>query len=162
MTKKHSFIFRFSMLFLLSGILLIGCNKKNEAQIPEENFAETSAETTNKVIPMNTEDFIRRVFDIRNASYWEYQGKLPCVIDFYADWCKPCQMMAPIMEKMAEEYQGRILFYKVNVDENQELSNYFQIQGIPYFLFFPMEGAPLVKMGGMDETEVRTKLEDIL
>lgn len=161
---KQSFLLRFFLLCLLGSILLTGCNPKNTAQIPEKSDAEEQVDTPleGQVISMNTEDFIRKVFDFRNASSWTYNGELPCVVDFYADWCRPCQMMAPVMEKLAEEYQGRILFYKINVDENRELTNYFQIQGIPYFLFFPMEGEPIVKMGGMNETDVRAKLEEIL
>lgn len=165
---KHSHWFHVCALCVISGMLFGSCIPKDAVTAPEteeETLTEAqpvTAQPSHTVITLNTEDFIRLVFDFRNASSWEYKGELPCVIDFYADWCKPCQMMAPIMEKMAEEYQGRLVFYKVNVDENRELSDYFQIQGIPYFLFFPTKGEPLVKMGGMNEEEVRTKLEEIL
>lgn len=176
MTKKQSLLLRICIPCLVSGMLLTGCGRKNGnpttgsevAEITENHTAEShTAETADErsagtVTPIGTEDFIRLIFDFRNASAWENKGGKPCVVDFYADWCRPCQMMAPVMEKLAEEYQGRILFYKVNVDENRELADYFQIQGIPYFLFFPTEGEPNVKMGGMSEGDVRAKLEGIL
>lgn len=161
-------LLRIGSLCLLTAMLFTACHPGKETA--DNNAAETTENVTEAqestppatVISLNTEDFTRLVFDFRNASDWENKGGLPCVVDFYADWCKPCQMMAPVMEKLAEEYQGRILFYKVNVDENRELANYFQIQGIPYFLFFPTEGEPSVKMGGMSEEDVRAKLEGLL
>jgi thioredoxin len=97
-----------------------------------------SAENAGEVIVLNKADFIKHVWDYKkNPDQWIYAGTLPCIIDFYADWCGPCRRVAPIMKDLAKEYKGKVLFYKVNVDNEQELSSIFQIKSIPAYLFIP-------------------------
>jgi thioredoxin len=78
---------------------------------------------------------------------------LPVVVDFYADWCKPCKMVAPIMDELADYYKGRVNFYKVNTDQNRELSSVFQIRSIPSILFAPKEGQPSMQAGAMSKEQ---------
>jgi len=61
---------------------------------------------------------------------------LPVVVDFWADWCMPCRMMAPVMEELAQAYAGKALFGKVNVDENSQIASRYGIMSIPHFLIF--------------------------
>ena len=87
---------------------------------------------------------------------------MPAVIDFYADWCGPCRRVAPIMEKLAEEYEGRLVVYKINVDQEKELATAFQAKSIPMVLFIPLEGQPMKQVGAMPEESYRKIVEEHL
>lgn len=98
--------------------------------------------------PMTKADFLNKVMDYdKNPETWVYKGKRPCVIDFYADWCGPCKIASPVLEELALEYQGKVDFYKVNIDKEKELAYVFGIQSIPSFLYCPVVGKPTKTMG---------------
>ena len=116
-----------------------------------------------KVIHLTYKEFLKKVWDFeKDPSTFNYKGKLPAVIDFYADWCGPCRRVAPIMEKMAEEYDGKLLVYKINTDQERELAQAFQVRSIPMVLFVPMEGQPMMSVGAMQEAEYRKVVEEQL
>ena len=94
--------------------------------------------------------FAQKVADI-NAPEWKYLGDKPALVDFYADWCGPCKMIAPFLEEIAAEKAGELYVYKVNVDETPELAHHFKVQGIPTLVLIPMEGEPIVKVGAMQK-----------
>jgi len=97
---------------------------------------------------MTKADFIAKVMDYENnPTEWVFKGEKPCIIDFYADWCGPCRITSPILEELAKEYKDKINVYKINVDNEQELSQVFGISGIPAFLYCPMEGKPSMTSG---------------
>jgi len=98
-------------------------------------------------IPLTTAGFKEKIFDYANIADWKYQGTLPAIIDFYADWCGPCKMVAPILEELSETYDGKILIYKVNTDVEQELAAVFGIQSIPTLLFIDAAGEPTMQAG---------------
>lgn len=109
-----------------------------------------------KVKHLTYSEFIRKVWDFeKDPNTFKYKGKLPAIVDFYADWCGPCRRVAPIMEKLAEEYDGQLLIYKVNVDQERELSAAFQVKSIPTVMFIPMEGQPMMQVGAMSEEGYR-------
>jgi thioredoxin 1 len=111
---------------------------------------------------LTKDTFISKVFDFENNKEWNYQGELPCLIDFYADWCGPCKMVAPILEELAQEYKGKINIYKVDTEEEQELAGVFGIRSIPSLLFCPAEGAPQMAMGAMPKDQFKKVIDDIL
>lgn len=96
---------------------------------------------------LTKETFLKNVFNYEKNQAWKYEADLPCVIDFYADWCAPCKMVAPIMEELSEEYKGKVNFYKIDTDAEQELANVFGIRGIPSILFCPKDGKPGISVG---------------
>ncbi|NJK87773.1 MAG: thiol reductase thioredoxin [Bacteroidales bacterium] len=83
----------------------------------------------------------------KNPTQWVYKGELPSLVDFYADWCGPCRIASPILEDLAKEYAGKINIYKIDVQKEQELASVFGVQGIPAFLYIPMEGNPSMTSG---------------
>ncbi len=108
---------------------------------------------------LSKQTFQDKVFDFEKNSEWVYSGELPCVIDFYADWCPPCKMVAPIIEELATEYSGKVAFYKVNTDEEQELASMFGIQSIPSLLFVPKNGKPQMSVGALPKESMKKIIE---
>jgi thioredoxin 1 len=101
------------------------------------------------VLRLTNQEFKKDVFNYEESQEWVFKGKLPAIIDFYADWCGPCKMVAPILEELAMEYQGKLLVYKVDTEQETELSSLFGIQSIPTFLFIPLSGNPMIQKGAL-------------
>jgi thioredoxin 1 len=113
-------------------------------------------------IQMTTQDFKEKVFNYETEQDWKFLGTLPVIIDFYADWCGPCKMVAPILEELSNEYEGRLVVYKVNTDIEQELSSVFGIQSIPTFLFIGADGEPMMQPGALPKHTFRKVIEEKL
>lgn len=116
----------------------------------------------NKVEHLTAQDFKEKVFNYEAGKEWKYEGSLPAIVDFYADWCQPCKMVAPILEDIARDYAGKLIVYKVNTENEQELASVFGIQSIPTLLFVPKEGKPQASMGAMPRNSLEKAIEDIL
>jgi thioredoxin len=115
-----------------------------------------------QTVHLTTDDFKEKVFNYEANKEWKYEGTLPAIIDFYADWCQPCKMVAPVLEDLAREYAGQIMIYKVNTEEEQELASVFGIQSIPTILFIPKEGQPQAAMGALPKLTFEKAIKDIL
>jgi thioredoxin len=111
---------------------------------------------------LSKDTFIEKIFDFEHETEWKYRGALPAIVDFYADWCGPCKMVAPILEKIAAEYQGKLDVYKVDTDKEQALAGAFGIQSIPSLLFIPMSGQPQMARGAMDRASFEKSIADVL
>lgn len=106
--------------------------------------------------------FLEKVFDYEKNKEWKFEGKVPAIIDFYADWCGPCKMIAPILEQLSEEYAGKINIYKVDTEAERELSAAFAIRSIPTMLFVPMEGQPQMANGALPKQNLEKIIRDVL
>jgi thioredoxin len=125
------------------------------------NAQEEKKESQVKQLTYN--EFLKKIWNFENnPNTFIYKGKLPAVVDFYADWCGPCRRVAPIMEKLAEEYDGRLLVYKVNVDQEKDLASAFQVKSIPMVLFIPLEGQPMMQVGALPEEGYKKVIEEQL
>ena len=111
---------------------------------------------------LTKETFLEKIFDYENKREWEFQGELPAVIDFYADWCGPCKMIAPIMEELAVEYEGKVNFFKIDTEAQQELAAAFGIQSIPSLLFIPVEGKPQMAAGALPKETFKQVIDQEL
>ncbi|MFC2098502.1 thioredoxin [Bacteroidota bacterium] len=111
---------------------------------------------------LTAETFKEKVFNYEDNKEWKFEGDKPCVIDFYADWCGPCKMVAPVLEELSEEYDGKLNIYKVNTEEERELSSVFGIQSIPSILFVPKEGQPQMAMGALPKDSFAKAFKDVL
>jgi thioredoxin len=113
-----------------------------------------------KPIHLNEAEFKEKVFNYETNTQWKFEGDKPVIVDFYADWCGPCRMVAPTLEELAKEYDGELIIYKVNTDHNPTISSVFGISGIPAFLFIPKTGMPTMASGALPkETFVRAITE---
>ncbi|MHC1691370.1 MAG: thioredoxin [Bacteroidales bacterium] len=116
-----------------------------------------------KAIHITKDEFIKKVANYEsNPSEWKYLGDKPCIIDFYADWCGPCKMVAPILEDLATEYNDKIYVYKVDTEAEQELAGAFGIRSIPTLLFCPMNGAPQMAQGALPKATFKEAIENVL
>lgn len=113
-------------------------------------------------VKMTTQDFKERVFNYETEQDWKYQGQLPAIIDFYADWCGPCKMIAPVLEELAEVYKDQLVIYKVNTDVEQELSAVFGIQSIPTLLFIDANGEPMMQPGALPKHVLKKIIDEQL
>jgi thioredoxin len=111
---------------------------------------------------LTKETFLEKVFNFEQNKEWKFEGELPCIIDFYADWCQPCKMVAPILEELSKEYEGKINIYKVNTEQQQELSAAFGIRSIPSMLFCPNDGQPQMAVGALPKDSLIQAINDVL
>lgn len=149
---------RILMIVALFGLSAISFACSSNAEEGKNDKLSTEVGTTNegKVVMISEAQFKQLIWDYStNAQAWKFEGELPAVVDFYADWCGPCKLVAPIMDKLAKEFKGKINIYKVNVDKNKELSGVFGINSIPAILFIPKDGKPAMQPGLMKEEQYR-------
>ncbi|HPR17447.1 MAG TPA: thioredoxin [Candidatus Cloacimonadota bacterium] len=121
-------------------------------------FAEEPVELEH----LTAETFKAKVFDYDNNTEWSYKGELPAIIDFYADWCGPCKRVAPIMVELSQQYENKLIIYKVNTDDEQNLSSMFGIRSIPSILFIPLEGQPTMITGAYPKEEMVKIINEVL
>jgi thioredoxin 1 len=111
---------------------------------------------------LTKETFLKKVFNFEENKDWKFEGNKPVLIDFYADWCGPCKMLAPILEQLSEEYEGKIDIYKIDTEAEQELAAAFGIRSIPSMLFCSMEGEPEMVNGALPKPELERIIADVL
>ena len=111
---------------------------------------------------LTTETFKTKIFNYEKNTEWAYEGDLPAIIDFYADWCGPCKMIAPVLEELSDEYDGKLRVYKVDTDQEQELAQAFNIQSIPSLLFIPMGDKPQMAMGALPKPSLVKAIQEVL
>ena len=147
-------------VYFAALFLFVSCDQYDESksnkrfdQTPiQNNELSEQKESSSDIKPiyLTTSDFKNKIWNYETSpEAFVYQGELPCVIDFYADWCKPCKMVAPIMDDLADYYNGKVIIYKVNTDKERELASVFQVNSIPSVLFTPMDGKPAMQPGAL-------------
>lgn len=161
---------------------MITCNSKPENKIAEKDdqdtvltenvFANKSTANTQtrmpeenlsgEVIVLTEEEFIARITDVNNPKGFQYKGKTPCVIDFYADWCKPCHLLSPVLVALAKEYQSQVIFYKVNVEKARQVSKKLNIEFYPTLFLFKNGAQPVSIEGAVSQEELKKAIEEVL
>lgn len=166
---------RKNILFLLVlPTILLACGNTQKGDANKLNSDKDSVKTNQtteqvktgtegKVIKISAAEFKELVYNYEaNPQTWVFKGDKPCVIDFYADWCKPCKMIAPILDELAAEYAGKVTFYKVDTQVEQELARAFNISSIPLVVFCSVQGNPQGSMGAYPKEEYKRLVESIL
>lgn len=157
---------------------LISCNSgvkeqggAESSQIEEEDKVEDTNLSNNQlqgssmvatVQHINTEEFLQYVCEIEGNSAFQYKGELPALVDFYADLCGPCRSISPFLEEFAKEYAGKIIIYKVDVDNNQELATVLGINSIPRLLFFKPNEKPESSVGAPSKEALEVMIKEHL
>lgn len=139
-----------NLIILIAAMLLMTTSCSNTTG-KQANSVEKSG-TLGKPEYLTYETFLEKVWNFeKNPQNWVYEGNVPAIVDFYADWCAPCRRIAPIMEKIAKDYEGRLKVYKIDVDKEQRLASVFQVRSIPSILFTPLQGQPMMQAGALTE-----------
>jgi thioredoxin len=124
---------------------------------------KSSESVSGEVVVLNKEAFFEKIYNYeKNPEEWVYEGELPCIVDFYADWCAPCKMVDPILKELAKEYEGKIVIYKINTDNERELAAAFGIRSIPTYLFIPAKGNPQTARGAMPRDSFVKVIDEFL
>lgn len=150
-------------LILMSGLVMMiatSCNNTGGKGTGSEETVATSGKAVSgdskdvKPEHLTAAKFKEKIWNYeKNPEKWTYEGTLPCVVDFYADWCKPCKIVAPIMDDLADYYEGRVKIYKVDTDDERELASVFQVRSIPSILFAPINGQPAMQPGALSKEQ---------
>ncbi len=106
--------------------------------------------------------FLEKVFNYEENKDWKFEGKRPTIIDFYADWCGPCKMIAPVLEELSDEFEGKVDIYKIDTEAEQELAAAFAIRSIPSLLFIPKDEAPQMANGVLPKQELEKIIKEVL
>lgn len=111
---------------------------------------------------LTLETFKQKVFNFEKNTEWKFEGDKPAIIDFYADWCGPCKMVAPILEELSKEYDGKLQIYKVDTESEQELASVFGIRSIPSLLFIPKDAQPQMAQGALPKESFKQAFKEVL
>jgi thioredoxin len=153
---------------ILATMLMLTISCGHSKTTPQASAAEVTDQPASVIdsdqpVQMTKALFIANVSDFdKNPDKWAYKGVRPCVIDFYADWCRPCKMVAPLMESFAKTYKGQVDIYKVNVDKEKELAELFGIRSIPTVLFCPVKGNPQMSQGALSKEDYDKIINEFL
>ena len=156
---------KLAFISLFISALFVSCsgqakNQTNDNNLKTENMKDNKTE---KTIHLTKAEFLSKVFDYEsNPKEWKYLGDKPAIIDFYASWCGPCKMIAPILEELADEYDGQIYVYKIDTEKEQELAAAFGIRSIPTLLFVPMDGQPEMAQGALPKSTFKEAIDSVL
>jgi thioredoxin len=143
------------ILSILSIILFVSCNTDS----PKSN---NDSDASSLVIPLTNESFKKEVFNYDEGMQWKFEGDLPVIIDFYADWCGPCKELSPRLEQIANEYEGKLIVYKVNTDTEKQLAQDLGIQNLPTLVFIPAKGNPRSAVGSLSKEELVKAVKEVL
>jgi len=148
-----------SILLAFTLLAYAGTNKENKTENNKQQITEKKMAS----IHLTKAEFLAKVANFQaNSTEWKYLGDKPCIIDFYATWCGPCKMVAPILEDLANEYNGQVYIYKVDVEAEPEIAAAFGIQSIPTIFFCSMTGNPQVSQGAMQKEDFKKMITDVL
>ena len=114
-----------------------------------------------KLEHLTEETFKSKVFNYEANKEWKFEGTKPCVIDFYADWCQPCKIVAPLLEELQDEFDGKLDIYKVDTEDQRNLAGMFGVQSIPSILFVPVDGQPQMAQGALPKDTFVKAFKDV-
>jgi len=153
-------------IMILIAVGLMATNNVFSTEFPpveaNRNVNELSSNEHIEMEKLTKDAFLKKVFNYEQNKEWKYEGELPCLIDFYADWCGPCKMVHPILVELSKEYEGKIMIYQIDTEAEQELAAAFGIRSIPSLLFCPVEGQPQMAQGALPKATLKRAIEDIL
>ncbi len=172
MKNRTKIIIAVLTVVVIAATGIFAYSSKDSVKEEKKEFNQTSNKVLNnnseikkekgKVEHLTVQTFKEKVFNYETNKEWKFEGDLPAIVDFYADWCGPCKMVAPVLEELSAEYEGKIKIYKVDTEAEQELAAVFGIRSIPSILFIPKEGQPQMSMGAMPKEGFVQAINEVL
>jgi thioredoxin 1 len=159
--KNKTMNSKIKMAILIAGIMFSSCtNATNKNATTNEQSNKSKIEKKMTATQLNKEEFLKKVYNYEaNPKAWKFEGDKPCIVDFFATWCGPCKALSPVLEELAEEYAGKVDFYKVDVDKAEDLAGAFGIRSIPTLLFIPLKGQPQITQGALPKQQLKEIIE---
>jgi len=158
-----------AVVVLTAAIFWTGCRKRPAEQTETQHHSNENTQSgpvgvngISLVESLTKDSFLQKVFNYEQNKEWKFEGNLPCIIDFYADWCAPCKMVEPILQELAQEYQGKVNIYRVDTQAQQELAAVFGIQSIPSMLFVPLNDKPQMAVGALPKNALKKTIKEVL
>jgi len=146
---------------LLMLLVLTSCGLASSADA--QNEAKSGNSAAGEVIQLTKADFLAKIYNYeKNKDKFVYEGSLPCIIDFYADWCGPCKRVEPVLKQLAKDYAGKVLIYKINTDKERDLAAAFGIRSIPTYLFISAKGEPQSAVGALPRESFVKVIDEFL
>lgn len=150
---------RKTLLTLAAALAFFAANASGLENMEMQANVKEETKTSAKPIELDKEGFIQNVSDLKE---WKYVCNKPAIVDFYATWCGPCKMIAPILDELAAEYADEIVIFKIDIDKEKELTSHFGIKSIPTLFFIPMEGEPHILQGAMSKDDFKKIIDSVL
>lgn len=156
-------LFLISIAMTVAGLTSCSGNSQQAKSVVKKQVLTQQNAKKMNVQELTAETFKQKVmnYDI-HPNEWIFEGSRPAIIDFYATWCGPCKMLSPIIDEMSNKYDGKVDFYKIDVDKQEELAAVFGIRSIPTLLFIPKEGEPTIMQGAMSKTDMDSTIQKLL
>jgi thioredoxin-like negative regulator of GroEL len=180
MNLKYNFIMKKNHLIIMISLLaFVGCNSNKtnmenvileESQTDDyailtkpENPSHRIAENlSGKAIVITEKDFIERITAIDNPKGFQYLGQTPCIVEFYADWCRPCAYQSQVFNVLAPEYQGKVIFYRLNIEKAVDVRTAFKVDDIPVILYFKPHKGVSKTIGYLNKEKLQQTIADLL
>ena len=105
--------------------------------------------------------FDKNVYDTTQTEDFKFLGKKPVVLDFHAKLCGPCKILSPILEELDKEYDGKIDIYKLDIEEELEVSQMFNVMSVPTLVFIPTDGKPSIQAGAPNKDILKETVEQV-
>lgn len=158
--QKHYFTDMRKLIVISVVLTLLGAGcMAGSSEKPKNTPVAAAGET---VKPLSDQSFKQLIYNYETNKEWKFEGKLPVIVDFYADWCGPCRVLSPRVEAIAKKYEGKILVYKVNTDDEPKLAQSLGIQNLPTLLFIPVKGQPRATMGALPMETLEKTVSEVL
>jgi thioredoxin len=145
-----------------TSILIISLIFVNCTSGKTENKNSASVSSTGVVQQLTSGEFRQVIYNYDTNPEWKFEGTMPVIIDFYADWCPPCRQLSPLVEEIAKEYNGKIVVYKVDTDKEKELAQKLGITSLPTLLYIPAKGKPQVTLGYIPKESIVKTINEVL
>ena len=143
-------------------VISMAMDNPNFNQTPSLKKETYEEDLSGNIILLDDESFAARITEIDNEKGLQYKGTTPCIVDFYADWCRPCSMLHPILVELAKEYKGKLIIYKVNTDKSSTTAAALHINSIPTLLFFKRNAQPGAIRGGLPKKDLKKVIDQFL
>ena len=144
------------------NVISLSMDNPNFNQTPSVVKETYEEDLSGKIIMLDDESFVARITDIDNEKGFQYKGTTPCIVDFYADWCRPCSALHPVLVDLAKEYKGKLIIYKINTDKATNIANALGINSIPTLMFFKRNTQPGRIVGALPKKELKKVIDQFL
>lgn len=153
------FIFAIFLCFTLTA-QNVSTTSDSKSNTTESNHKKSSKEKY-EIIKISQEEFAKHYYNYKDSTS-VYKGKVPLIVDCYADWCGPCKRLSPILQELNDEYMGKIKIVKINTDENRDLAYTLKISSIPTLLFLVPNKKPVRTMGLLPKEQLKEIIDTYL